>query len=73
MRFFNVLKEANPLLRSAFPGGARLLSSHRPMKWDGIPHHAMLGNGSLDLIYCLSGRTARRSLAPPWRRFASFR
>jgi len=49
----------------ALAGATRLLSSRRPMKWDGIPHHFMLGNALLFLIGCLSARTARRRLAPP--------
>jgi len=48
-------------------------SSRRPMKWDGIPHHTMLGKVSLSLIYCLSARTARRSLSPPRTRSTSSR
>jgi hypothetical protein len=43
------------------------------MKWDGIPHLTMLGKAPFFLIYCLSARTARRSLAPPRRRSSSFR
>jgi len=53
------------LERSARPGGARLLSSRRPMQWDGIPGLTLLGKVSLFLLYRPSARMARQSLSPP--------
>jgi len=48
-------------------------SSRRPMKWGGIPHCTKIGKVPLFLIYCLSARTARRSLSPPRTRSSSSR
>lgn len=41
-------------------------SSHRPIKWDGIPHRTLLEKALLFLIWCLSDKMARV-------RFRSFR
>ena len=49
------------MLRPAVQGGESVLASRRPMSWDGLHHHAYLGNRSLFLI---SARTAREYALP---------